>query len=217
MKNKIALVLATLSVLSAAPAAAQVTTTYNFGTLLSGSYQPAATFATLSVTTTDSLHYTFNLHANNLNSIFTQGAFIGRMAANDTTNADPIASSVLLAPGSWGVAQVGLNANSAGPGGSNVWDFNFTYPTSGAQQGAQRLTANETVEWYATFRAPTSFALPPFALHVQGLTNSQGGSAWYTPTVVTTPIPEPETYAMLLVGLGLLGLQRRRRKKAATA
>ncbi|HWA38931.1 MAG TPA: PEP-CTERM sorting domain-containing protein [Burkholderiales bacterium] len=214
MNNKIKLACALAALLAAAPATAQVTTTYSFGTLLSGSYQPSTTFATLSVTTTDSMHYTFNLHANNLNSIFTQGAFIGRMAANDSTNADPIASSVLIAPGSWGVSQVGLNANSAGPGGSNVWDFNFTYPTSGAHQGAYRLTANETVEWYAAFTAPTSFALPPFALHVQGLTNAQGGSAWYTPTV-TTPVPEPETYAMLLVGLGLLALQVRRRKKAA--
>ena len=28
----------------------------------------------------------------------------------------------------------------------------------------------------------------------------------------TTPIPEPETYAMLLAGLGLLGFAARRRK-----
>lgn len=30
---------------------------------------------------------------------------------------------------------------------------------------------------------------------------------------ITTPIPEPETYAMLLAGLGLLGWHARRRKK----
>ena len=36
-------------------------------------------------------------------------------------------------------------------------------------------------------------------------------------TVVTAPIPEPETYAMLLAGLGLMGLVARRRKQRATA
>lgn len=38
-----------------------------------------------------------------------------------------------------------------------------------------------------------------------------------TPTTSTAPIPEPETYAMLLAGLGLLGFVARRRKLAATA
>lgn len=38
-------------------------------------------------------------------------------------------------------------------------------------------------------------------------------------TPVTAPIPEPETYAMLLAGLGLLGFaaQRRKQKEAALA
>jgi hypothetical protein len=32
---------------------------------------------------------------------------------------------------------------------------------------------------------------------------------------VAAPIPEPETYAMLLAGLGLLSLVARRRRKSA--
>jgi hypothetical protein len=31
--------------------------------------------------------------------------------------------------------------------------------------------------------------------------------------VLTTPVPEPETYAMMLAGLGLLGVVARRRKQ----
>ncbi|MBT9521561.1 MAG: PEP-CTERM sorting domain-containing protein, partial [Dechloromonas sp.] len=30
-------------------------------------------------------------------------------------------------------------------------------------------------------------------------------------TIAATPVPEPETYAMLLVGLGMLGWKARRR------
>ena len=35
--------------------------------------------------------------------------------------------------------------------------------------------------------------------------------------VVTAPVPEPETYAMMLAGLGLLGLMARRRKQKLNA
>jgi hypothetical protein len=36
-------------------------------------------------------------------------------------------------------------------------------------------------------------------------------------TVVAAPVPEPETYAMMLAGLGLLGVMTRRRKQKAVA
>ena len=34
-------------------------------------------------------------------------------------------------------------------------------------------------------------------------------------SATVTPIPEPETYALMLAGLGLLGIAARRRKPAA--
>lgn len=40
-------------------------------------------------------------------------------------------------------------------------------------------------------------------------------STFQIDNVVTSPVPEPETYAMLLVGLGLLGFSARRRKQNA--
>jgi hypothetical protein len=46
----------------------------------------------------------------------------------------------------------------------------------------------------------------------------QGASGWGAQDVaVFAPIPEPETYAMLLAGLGLLGFMARRRKQKDTA
>ncbi|MBK8121270.1 MAG: FxDxF family PEP-CTERM protein [Sulfuritalea sp.] len=47
-----------------------------------------------------------------------------------------------------------------------------------------------------------------FVAYDTGLGNSGAGS------VVYAPVPEPETYAMMLAGLGLLGLAARRRKQS---
>ena len=48
-------------------------------------------------------------------------------------------------------------------------------------------------------------------LHVQGF---QGGGS---ESFVLTPVPEPETYAMMLAGLGLMGFVSRRRRATAKA
>ena len=40
----------------------------------------------------------------------------------------------------------------------------------------------------------------------------QGETEKYKLTVVQSPVPEPETYGMMLVGLGLMGFTVRRRK-----
>lgn len=50
--------------------------------------------------------------------------------------------------------------------------------------------------------------------HVQSFADGHGESFVNVPTSVTL-VPEPETYAMMLAGLGLLGFAARRRKGAA--
>lgn len=47
-----------------------------------------------------------------------------------------------------------------------------------------------------------------------GTSDSLGGSLDAISVTTTSPVPEPETYAMMLAGLGLLGFIARRRKKA---
>jgi hypothetical protein len=49
-----------------------------------------------------------------------------------------------------------------------------------------------------------------FSLYVTQDCCGYGGMAW---SASVTPVPEPETYAMLLVGLGLVGFMMRRRRE----
>jgi len=52
-----------------------------------------------------------------------------------------------------------------------------------------------------------------YHLHFTGMVNGAGGQ--YSAAINAVPIPEPETYAMMLAGLGALGFLARRRRKNA--
>jgi hypothetical protein len=174
--------LVTLSLISASPAMA---ITEDYGTLLSGTYQPTETFATLTVDGSGSV-YNFTLAALDLNSIFNTGAFIGAIAVDLSPSLVPTISNVT---------------------GGSTGAFEFRFDLTGPQQA--RLTANETVSFTATFADAVTFNGNEFALHVQNIGEENGGSAWY---VNSSPVPEPETYAMMLAGLGMIGFLGRRRK-----
>ena len=195
------------------------TTVYSFGTQIGSPYattfQPSDTFATLSMTTVDSMHYLFDLRAtSNFNALFgAPAATIHRVAFN-TSNVDPLPGSVRLASGStWGVGHIYYTTQDAELGGV-VFDFTEGWGNASTNPNSQ-LTSGERVVWESSFANPTSFNAPPFALKVFGLGNSGTGSAWYVPTV--SAIPEPQTYGMLLAGLGLLGFVARRRERKAAA
>ncbi len=201
-----------------APAGA-ATETFSFGDILSGPFvdpDGGATWATLSVSTQPANNYLFTLTlGSNFGSIFGSGAFIGSAIFNSTSAIDP--SSTAITGTLNGVAAV-KGSNSAPQVGSVNFDFSDCFGSAGncnnANTAAARLTSGEHVSWTTHFTGsqgdPFSFATPAVALHVQGLSAANGGSIWYTPT---TAIPEPETYAMLLAGLGLMGFVARRRAK----
>jgi hypothetical protein len=54
------------------------------------------------------------------------------------------------------------------------------------------------------------FAIGDYTLKIGGNSVGQGGG-FYSVAAVTVPVPEPETWAMLLAGLGLVGFAVRRR------
>lgn len=176
-----------------------------FGDLLSGSYTPSTSFASLEVNGSGSV-YDFTLTTYDLNTLFTNGAFIGRLIVEtdpDISLNGRNATSITITNLSGGVTSL-TASNAGGPTGG--WDFSFVL----GQGAANRLTANETVSWRATFSQNVNFT--DYGIHVQGLTNAQGGSAWYSPSMVT-PVPEPESLGMFAVGLILVsGLMARKAK-----
>jgi hypothetical protein len=173
-----------------AASGAQAATDF-YGTLLSGTYQPSETFAALTYEGAGNV-YNFTLDAYDLDAIFTSGAFIGAIAVDSAFV--PTISNV-----------TGGTVVSVSPGGGPGGGFDFRFDLTGPQQ--TRLTANESVSFTATFSDPVVLSANSFALHVQGLSEEQGGSAWYT----SAPIPEPSTYGMILAGLGLVGFVGRKR------
>lgn len=206
------------SALVLASAAAQAQSyQYQFGYQLSHPtstvYQPAGTFATMSVTSYDSIHYTFDLQAlPTFGSLFgNANASIGGVVFN-TPNAGPVVDSVQLASGSWGVGSIWHLPYSFQLGGI-AFDFTEALTGSGADS---RLTSGERVVWETTFAQPTTFAEPPFAVKIFGIGTNDSAYAFYAPTSVS-PIPEPGTYGMLLAGLGMLGFAAHRRKQKEAA
>ena len=186
------------------PAAAQ---TYSFGDLLTGGSQApdtggGPTWATMSILNTTGTTYSFTLTAlSNFAATFGgSGAFI-REAEFNTDGTQGTIGTPILAAGSWGVSSItGSNASGSG---SISWDFGDVFGG-----GQDRLTSGESVSWTQTFGSALNLQDPFVLLHVQNL---QGGdSGKYVPA---TPIPEPETYAMMLAGLGLLGFVARRRRQ----
>lgn len=181
-------------------------TTYDFGNLLSGSEGVPVTgsFAQLSATDNGSGVWDFVLTINNsLFGTFGDGAFIGSMVFDFNPNPSSITTQ-FLGSNVGGVTSVGTT------GGNNTGGFAFDFGTSFGQSANNRLSQDDFVHWSVSGLG--SSTLDNMYIHVQGIGADGEGSGKYTPVV--TPVPEPETYAMLLVGLGLLGLSVRRKSNS---
>lgn len=95
---------------------------------------------------------------------------------------------------------------------AGTYEFVFTLSSqyiSGltATIGGQAATVNNF--GVASFAYLESTGDAPFSLSLSGLA---GKSAAYSGELSVTPVPEPETYALLLAGLGVVGLVARRRR-----
>jgi len=99
--------------------------------------------------------------------------------------------------------------------GTQDVDFTSIVVTPGALAFTSIL--GDPVEVWAT--PAVGFGLAPgvYPLTLTGTNSasmgSYGGNLALTPAVPPTPVPEPESYALLLAGLGMVGLLTRRRRR----
>jgi hypothetical protein len=181
---------------------AATTTTYQFGSLLSGSDVPAY-FYFADLTTVDYGNDNWSFTLNTLPAFtdtFGSSAFLGSMAVDRA-----ISGSL---PDTGNVSGGGVSSVGVSPGGGPEGSFDFSY-TFGL--GADKLMGNESVSWTSSGLPSGTFTNGQLALRVQGIGPSDA-SAWYV-----SPVPEPETYAILLAGLGLLGFVTARRCRRTEA
>jgi len=184
--------------------------TYHFGQLTNGS-DPAPSpvhFADLTIEDSNADgNWEFTLTALGLNSIFGLDSFIGGLYVVEGTGIGSQPSGV---SGVTGDASVNLDTTNVGGGGLH-YDYSFNFGTPGPTLQQTRLTDSETVSWIADGMGVFApFADGQLALKMQGINLDQypdTNSAWYI-----SPVPEPETYAMLLIGLGMVAFSLRNKQ-----
>jgi len=123
------------------------------------------------------------------------------------------------------------SVNSHFPGGIVTAEFPLSSPSNESFVIQSLPSTFKKLDWvsfaFVTGTSPgvcdngcsTDFAIDNIALTTAICDTSTAGNACSNPFAPgpTNPIPEPETYAMLLAGLGVLGLVARRRKQKEAA
>jgi len=107
----------------------------------------------------------------------------------------------------------GVSVVSANNSDVNYPSDSFTWAIG---NGSNHLTAGESVSWTASTLNKSWLQGAPLGTFALNVFNNPVGNhntvdSWYQATAVTA-VPEPETYGMMLVGLGLMGFIARRRK-----
>lgn len=138
-------------------------------------------------------------------------------------NLDPLLSSTQLSfshlAASTGPAADGItaSANCCKADGDGKYDVRFTFPSGSGFDAAETVVYDIVYAGAGTLNAMSFNFLSapggghgPFyaAAHVQNTSGFGSGEGWIAP--VATPVPEPDTWLMMLSALGFIVLRRRR-------
>lgn len=190
---------------------AEVTTEYDFGRLTRagtslGYVAPndfaSDPFAHLTATDNENGIWSFTLSINNnLFSSFGNNAYL--QVLNFDFSPDPVPQPVsVFVESNVGGTTATWSYSGSGNGGFADIDFG----TGFGANSSDRLSQDDYVTWNVTGLGAST--LSNMYVKISGIDG--GYQAKYAP--LTTVVPEPETYAMMLVGLGLLGFTARRRR-----
>ena len=155
--------------------------------------------------------YQFTLHINETG--YTGGGlYLGSLAFN-VGDSNFTSFTLLSSPdgvSNWTYVPGGLNASGCNSTGT-PWACIQSTSNSGLGYNISNLSAHADDQYVFEFKGVTltSAGVSLKAQYVDA-NNNKMGSLISLPVV--SPVPEPETYAMLLVGLGLIGFTARRRK-----
>ena len=132
------------------------------------------------------------------------GSFAAQTSFSGTLNGSDQTVGSFLASGSFTSAINFLNASNV-----SAWLTNgtttYNYLLSDSVSGPGFV--------FDTYSLGGTLANDTWSVHVMGNAGSFSGSTTYNVgTLPSAPVPEPESYAMLLAGLGALGFMGRRRK-----
>jgi len=140
-------------------------------------------------------------------------AFDGAEATSSATVFDVI---------SFSMSNVAASNTATIVSGLNGWGFaSFStslWSTASESNSGNELAIGTSVNtspgaWFSIYSfAPLTPDASPYFIHINGVTLDTSTSAVYSGNMTLAPIPEPETYAMMLAGLGLMGFIARRRQ-----
>jgi hypothetical protein len=139
-------------------------------------------------------HDAFTFNIKNTVGAYTVTAITPNAYSNQTPGTNP----------SFGSFTNGITCTACGNGGSNA----FTSSLSFSVGAATGISVNDFVANGLGYYF-TADVLSKVSLGGNGTTGAVGSS------VPVTPVPEPETYALMLAGLGVVGFMANRRRKQA--
>lgn len=137
------------------------------------------------------------------------GSYNGIVTGGAMSFDDVVTFSVL------GVSSAANSVTSSISGGSGFASFATELWSGGSKLMDGTSVLLSSAFWVSTFSYTPLNPSTDYSIHIRGATLGNSLSATYGGSVTVSPVPEPQTYAMLLAGLSLMGFVVARRRSMA--